>query len=227
MVGGGTIKPMECKVIAVKEFQQPQSKKDVRAFLGLRGYYQNFIKQFSTIAMPLTELKWDSRCEKAFSMLKNLLTQTLILSTPDWSKPFILQTDASTVGLGYVLSQINELGEEHPIAFASKKLSPPGHNYSIIECETLAIVKGIKHFRTYLQGVPFKLQTDHNLLIYLSNLKDSYGRLARWALTLQMYNFTIEHRSSKTNTSADGLSREPESATKVGGVSEPQEEDQS
>ena len=71
--------------------------------------------------MP-NKVKWDSRCEKAFSMLKNLLTQAPILSTLDWSKPFILQTDASAVGLGYILSQFNELGEEHPIAFASKKL---------------------------------------------------------------------------------------------------------
>ena len=86
VVGGGTIKPMECKVIAVKVFQQPQSKKDVRAFLGLCGYYRKFIKQFSTIATPLTELtrksmtnkvKWDSRCEKTFSMLKSLLTRHL------------------------------------------------------------------------------------------------------------------------------------------------------
>ena len=78
-------------------------------------------------------------------MLKSQLTQAPILSTLDWSKSFILQTDASAVGLGYVLSQINKLGEEHPIAFASKKLSPPERNYSAIECEALAIVKGIKH----------------------------------------------------------------------------------
>ena len=126
-------------------------------------------------------------------MLKSLLTQAPILSTPDWSKPFILQTDASAVGLGYVLSQINKLREEHPIAFASKKLSPPERNYSAIERESLAIVKGIKHFQTYLQGVQFKVQTDHNPLTNLSNLKDSHSRLARWALTLQSYNFTIEH----------------------------------
>ena len=139
VVGGGTIKPMECKVIAVKEFQQQRSKKDVRAFLALCGYYRKFIKQFSTIATPLTELtrksmtnkvKWDSRFELTFSMLKSLLTQAPILSTPDWSKPFLLQTNASAVGLGYVLSQINKLGEEHPIIFASKKLSPPERNYS-------------------------------------------------------------------------------------------------
>ena len=88
-------------------------------------------------------------------------------------------------------------------------------------------MKGIKHFRTYLQGVQFKVQTDHNPLTYLSNLKDSNGRLARWALTLQTYNFTIEHRIGKANANANGPSQEPESATKVGGVSESQEEEQS
>ena len=88
-------------------------------------------------------------------------------------------------------------------------------------------MKDIKHFQTYLQGVQFKVQTDDNPLTYLSNLKDSHGRLARWALTLQTYNFTIEHLSGKANANADGLSQELESATKVGGVSEPQEENQS
>ena len=140
--------------------------------------------QFLTIAMPLTELtqksmpnnvKWDSNCEKATSMLTSLLTQARILSTPDWTKPLILQTDASAFGLGYVLTQINDLGAEHPIAFASKKLSPPEQNYSAIEREALAIVKGIIHYKTYLEGNLFIIQMDHNPLTHLANLKDSHG----------------------------------------------------
>ena len=128
-----------------------------------------------------------------------------MLITPDWDKPFILQTDASATGLGYVLSQIIADGEEHPIAFGTKKLLPREINYSAIEREVLAIVKGIQHFRTYLEGTSFKIETDHNPLTHLSTLKDSHGSLARWALP---FDFRIVHRSDKANANADGLSRD-------------------
>ena len=131
-----------------------------------------------------------------------------MLITPDWDKPFILQPDASATGLGYVLSQIIADGEEHPIAFGSKKLFPMEINYSAIEREVLAIVKGIQHFRTYLEGTSFKIETDHNRLTHLSTLKDSHGRLARWALPLQSFDFRIVHRSGKANAYADSLSRD-------------------
>ena len=98
--------------------------------------------------------------------------------------------------------------EEHPVAFATKKLLQSERNYSAIECEALAIVQGVKHFRTYLQGSKFKIETDHNPLTQLGNLKDSHGRLARWALSLQQYDFTIVHRSGGKNANADGLSRD-------------------
>ena len=135
-------------------------------------------------------------------------------------KPFILQTDASAYGLGYILSQLNSKEEEHSIAYASKKLLPSEQNYSAIEQEALAMVKGVKHFRTYLEGNPFTIQTDHDTLTYLGNLKDSHGWLARWVLTLKPYNFTVKHWSRKANSNADGLSRDL-SAAEVGEMSEP------
>ena len=95
--------------------------------------------------------------------------------TPDWNLLFILQTDASATGLGYVLSQVNGKGEEHPIAYTSKKLLASEKNYSAIGRKALAIVKGIKHFRTYLEGSTFTVQMDHNTLTHLGNLKDSQG----------------------------------------------------
>ena len=97
-----------------------------------------------------------------------------------------------------------------------KKLLQSERNYSAIEREALAIVQG---FRTYLQGSKFTIETDHNPLPQLGNLKDSRGRLARWALSLQQYDFTIVHRSGSKNANADGLSRDQWSLTKVGGVS--------
>ena len=120
------------------------------------------------------QVKWNEKCDKAFIELKEVLTRGPILVTPDWTKPFILQTDASAFGLGYVLSQIDGTGEEHPIAFASKKLLQSEKNYSAIEREALAIVQGVKHFRTYLQGSKFTIETDHNPLTQLGNLKESW-----------------------------------------------------
>ena len=165
------------------------------------------------------QVKWYEKCDKAFIELKEVPTRAPILVVPDWTKPLILQTDASAFGLGYVLSQIDGTGEEHPIVFASKKKLQSERNYSAIECETLTIVQGVKHLRTYLQGSKFTIETDHNPLTQLGNLKDSHGRLAKRALSLQLYDFTIVHQSGNKNTNADGLSRDQWSLTKVGGVS--------
>ena len=141
------------------------------------------------------------------------------MTTPDWTRKFILQTDASAMGLGYVLSQKGQDEEEHPVAYGSKKLLPSEQKYSAIEHEGLAIVQGIKHFRTYLQGTNFQIETDHDPLTRLSNLKDSHRRLARWALTLQPYRFTVVHISGTANANADGLSRDQGSRVKEEGVS--------
>ena len=94
-----------------------------------------------------------------------------------------------------MLSQRNENGEEHPIAYGSKKLLPREQRYSAIEREALAIVQDINQFRTYLQGTKFQVETDHNPLTHLASMKDSHGRVARWALALQPYQFTVSHRA--------------------------------
>ena len=142
---------------AVKTFKQPKTKKGGRSFLGLCGYYRKFIPNFASIATPLSDLtrksmpkqvKWNGKCDKAFIELKEVLTRAPILVMPDWTKPFILQTDVSAFGFGYVLSQM----EEHPITFASKNILQSERNDSAIEHDALAIVQGVKHFRTYLQG---------------------------------------------------------------------------
>ena len=164
-------------------------------------------------------VKWNEACEHSFNLLKEALTSKPVLTTPDWKRKFILQTDASAKRLGYV-SQKDQNEEEHPVAYGSKKLLPREQKYSAIECEGLAIVQGIKHFRTHLQGTTFQIETDHDPLTHLGCMKDSHGRLARWALALQPYQFSIVHRAGTANANADGLSRDQGSRSKERGVPE-------
>lgn len=215
-IGGGKLQPDQRKVLAVKQYPRPVTKKDVRAFLGLVGYYRQFVPHFAIIAAPLTDLtskrcpqqvKWDANAEAAFQKLKDIITEMPVLRVADPSKPYVLQTDASERGLGAVLSQTDHEGKEHPIAYASRKLLPRESNYSTIEKECLAVVWALKFFRIYLYGQAFVIQTDHQPLAWLQRMKDSNSRLTRWALAVQPYCLTMVHRRGLDNGNADGLSR--------------------
>ena len=217
IVGQGKIQPAKAKITAVMEFERPKRKKQIQAFLGLAGYYRKFVQNFSVIATPLTQalrkdqpdiLKWTPEMEGAFQQLKRVLTTDPVLSSPDPKRGYCLQTDASGLGIGAVLCQSNDQGEEHPVAFFSRKLSPAETNYSAVELECLGVVKAIEHFQIYLSGAAFKIQTDHKALVYLEKFKETKSRLIRWALALQPYSFTIEHKRGVSNTNADGLSRQ-------------------
>ncbi len=111
------------------------------------------------------------------------------------------------------------MGDEHPIAYGTRKLLPRETKYSVIEHEGLAIVEGVKHFRVYLEGVPFRIEPDHNPLTQISQLKDSHGCIARWILALQPYNYTMAYRPGRRNGNADGLSREHGSRLEEGEMS--------
>ena len=127
---------------------------------------------------------------------------------PDYRKTFVLQTAASEIGIGAVLSQVDEHEQDRPVAYYSRKLKKAEKNYATVERECLAIVDSIKHFRVYLTGVPFTVVTDHGSLKYLHSMKDSGWRLMRWALRLQPYDYKVIHRPGKDNGNADGLSRQ-------------------
>ena len=185
--------------------------------MGLAGYYRRLVQDFATIAAPLTELTrafapnkvhWEQPHEKTFLKLKCCLTSNPVLRNPDFFKTFVLQTDASNVGIGSVLSQVDDSGEEHPVAYASRKLLPRETRYAAVEKECLAVVESIRSFRVYLEGRHFEVQTDHRSLQYLHRLRDSNGRLSRWSLYLQPFDFSITHRSGHRNGKVDGLSRE-------------------
>lgn len=201
---------------AVDNFPVPTTKKQVRVFLGMTGYYRRFIPDYATLAAPLTDLtrksapnhvEWTAHCEQAFQGLKRHLCESPVLQSPDFARPFVLQTDASERGVGAVLAQRGEDNCDHPVAFFSRKLLPREQRYSTIEKECLAIRLGIQAFRVYLLGHPFCIQTDHRALQSLDRLKDSNTWLARWSLALQPYRFVVEHCSGTANANADALSR--------------------
>ena len=123
------------------------------------------------------------------------------------TKPFVLQTDASKSGIRVVLSQADEEGVEHPVAYYSRKLLPRETHYATVEKECLAVVSGVKFFRVYLEGTKFTVETDHRSLEYLQRMRETNGRLTRWSLSLQPYDYTIRHRAGVDNGNADGLSR--------------------
>ena len=204
------------KLEAIEKMTKPKNKRDIQVFLGMIGYYQKFIPDFTQQFRPLFNLLkgnlhflWTEGCTKAFKLLKMKLMTAPILMYPDFSKQFIVQTDASLTAVGGVLSQINDLGEEHPVAYCSRTLNPAERNYTVTERECLAVIYSYQQFRVYLHGTKFKVVTDNSSLQWLKTLKEPEGRLARWVIKLQAYNYTIEHRAGSKHQNADGLSRLP------------------
>ena len=215
-IGGDRIEPRTALVQAIKEYPRPETKKQVRSFLGLVGYYRKFIPNFSERAAVITDLTkgksptkiiWEEIHESAFQDLKQALQNFPILRPPHWDQEFILQVDASNRGLGAILSQKDQEGLEHPVAYASRKLQPREEKLSTTEKECLGIVWAVELFRYYLFGRKFRLQTDHNPLVWLNQVRDKNRKLLRWSVTLQEYEMIIEHKSGKNNSNVDALSR--------------------
>lgn len=189
------------------------SKRNVQVFLGMVVYYRRFIPNFAKIADPLfyllknnTTFSWTKDCQQSFEQLTKLLSTSPILAYPDFDWEFIVQTDASLSAIGAVLSQVNNLGEEHPIAFFSRTLNSHKRNYTVTERECLAVICAYKQFQVYIHGTKFTVVTNHASLSWLQNLKEPEGRLARWALKLQQQNFKIIYRVGACHQNADGLS---------------------
>ncbi|XP_063070441.1 uncharacterized protein LOC134461440 [Engraulis encrasicolus] len=214
-VGRGLVKPQEAKLQAIRDWPRPLTKKQVRSFLGLAGYYRRFIANFASIAAPLTDLttkrhsrmvKWDAAAETAFILLKQALCSSPVLVAPDFGKEFVVQTDASEVGLGAVLAQVQE-GEEHPVLYLSRKLLPREKNYSTVEKECLAVTWALESLRYYLLGRRFTVVSDHAPLQWMARNKETNSRITRWFLSLQAFNFSVVHRAGRSHGNADALSR--------------------
>ena len=203
------------KTEAVDNWPVPRNKKELRSFLGLCTYYRKFVKAFATIAAPLhrltkdnVEYTWDEKCTAAFEHLKHVLTHSPVLAYPNPGREFILDTDASSCGIGAVLSQ-NTDGVEHVVAYYSRTMSTSERNYCTTRRELLAVVEAIRHFHHFLYGAAFCIRTDHAALKWLRNLKDPEGQLARWLTRLEQYNFKVQHRPGVKHGNADCLSRRP------------------
>ena len=163
----------------------------------------------STLPEKMKKFEWTNDCQEAFDNLRQKLVSAPILAFPDYTKSFILDTDASDTGMGAVLSQVESGGTERVIAYASCTLSQAERRYCVTRKELLAVVTFIKHFRPYLLGRHFTLRTDHGSLTWLARFKESEGQLARWLEKLQEYDFSILHRPGKRHQNADALSRLP------------------
>lgn len=185
-VSGDGVQTDPEKVAVVEKWPVPIDASEVRSFVGLCSYYRRFIAGFSSMAKPLfrltekgREFKWTTDCQNAFDNLKKCLTTAPLLAHPNFSLPFILDTDASQVGLGAVLSQEIE-GKIRVITYASRTLSKSERKYCVTRKELLALVFACKHFRHYLYGHKVKVRTDHSALKWLMSFKDPQGQVARW-----------------------------------------------
>lgn len=227
MVSKDGVQPDPKRVEAIGALTLPTCKKEMYQRLGQLRYYRRFVLNYGDIEHPLREkLKadsawsdrdadgkviWTQKELKAWNTLKDALTKAPILRHPDWKKPFVLHTDASRIGLGATLVQEID-GKEHVIAYASRTLSRQEAKFSTWELEALAIIWSVKLWNVYLQCGKFTVVTDSKAAQHMLSLNDeavSSGRLMRWGLVLQDYDFELKHREGKRHLDADGLSRSP------------------
>ncbi|WVZ80535.1 hypothetical protein U9M48_028004 [Paspalum notatum var. saurae] len=197
------------KVECVLNWKQPETVTEIRSFLGLAGYYRRFIKDFSKMAKPMTSLtkknakySWSPNCEEAFQSLKISLTTAPVLAQPDVTKPFDVNCDAFSNGLGCVLLQ-----EGRVIAYSSRQLRKHEANYPTHDLELAAVVHALKIWRHYLLGNTCHIYTNHKSLKYILTQPELNMRQRRWLELIKDYDLEIYYHPGKANVVADALSR--------------------
>ena len=212
IVSAEGIAPDPRKVEKLLSLPTPTNPTEVRGFLGLPGYYRRFVRNFSVIAAPLFDLlkekhpwKWTASEEGAKRQIIDAIRSDAMLPHPRFDLPFVVDTDASDVGLGAVLSQVID-GVERPIMFASRRIQPAESKWHIREKEALGIIFALETFRHFLLGSDFEVRTDHRSLEWLKEAKT--GRLCRWALRLGEFgDFDVSYRPGEKHANADAFTR--------------------
>ncbi|KAK1581185.1 hypothetical protein Q3G72_003854 [Acer saccharum] len=199
----------EEKVKAIKEWPKPTNVGQVRSFHGLASFYRRFVKDFSSLAAPLTEVikknvgfKWGNEQEKAFNLIKEKLTNTPLLALPNFAKAFEIECDASGIGIGAVLMQ-----EGRPIAYFSEKISGAALNYPTYDKEMYALVRALETWQHYLWPKEFVIHTDHESLKHLKGQHKLNKRHAKWVEFIETFPYVIKYKKGKENVVADALSR--------------------
>ena len=215
------VQPSDINMRAFAEYAPPQTYTEIRAFLGLVGHYRQFIKRFAWIAKPLNEhlaregasqksekVSLSKEALKAFEALKKACMQSPVLAFSDYTKDFLLEMDASKEGLGAVLSQKQEDGWFHPVAYGSWALTTHEKNYHSMKLEFLALKWAItEHFKEYLLYQPFLVRTDNNPLTYIMSTPNLDGTGHCWVSALAKYDFRLEYQKGRDNAAADTLSQ--------------------
>lgn len=210
------LRPDPDNIQPILNYPAPSNIREVRSLLGMCNWFRRFIPFFSDLSTPISDLlkktgnrfRWTAEADGAFQRLKRALVTAPVLSMPDYTVPFEIHCDASNVGIGAILTQ--ETSDEtmgRVVAYFSAKLNEAQRNYFTTEKECLAVLESIKHFRPYIEGIRFTVYTDHAALQWLRNVKEPAGRLARWAIQLQQYDFVIIHRKGSEMVVPDALSR--------------------
>ena len=223
-IGRAGVRMVEDKVTAVERWPVPTTQKEVERFIGLAGFYRKFIKDFSSISAPLTELcgtrkkekgarappkktfRWEAEQQRAFDELRRAVVSAPCLALPDMSREFVVHTDASGYATGAVLMQKFDQGLR-PIAFLSRKMRAAERRYPVHEQELLAILNALKAWRHYLSGHRFTVWTDHQSLQYIESSQMATPRQMRWAAWLSEFDFAVRYAPGDKNVVADALSR--------------------
>ena len=224
IIGKGVVRTSRSKTKLVEEWPVPTNVHEVRQFLGLASYYRRFVRNFATIAAPLSDLlketdvelrkrknrpiTWTAKCQHAFLTLKDRLTSEPVLRQPNWHRPFVIETDASEWAIGCVLLQADEQGILHPVAFDGRKLQGAELNYAVQEKELLAIKHAVRTWAHYIDNhTRTKILTDHESLKYLKDTKVPSKRLAHWIAEFGTYDLDITYRPGTEATVPDAISR--------------------